>query len=384
MFTSRISFKNFKLTKKKSPLVKKKLLALLKEKNEIIKSLTKDYKNNFNHKILKKFKNSSEYRVIGMGGSSLGVQAIYDFLSFKIKKKFVFIDNLKKNCSKKNKNYTNLIISKSGNTIETIVNANLLIKKEDRNIFITENKKNYLHILAERLKADIVHHNDYIGGRYSVLSEVGMLPAELMGLNVNNFKQLNNLIKNKSFFNALISNVSSTLYFIKNKKFNSVILNYDEKSENLFKWYQQLIAESLGKQNKGLLPIISSMPKDNHSVMQLYLDGFKNNFFTFFYVNEHKSEKLNNSQILSAKDYLKNKNLQDIIFAQKKATENVFNKKNIPFRSFEIKKRNEKTLGELFCFFILETILIGKSLNLNPYDQPAVELIKQETKKLLI
>ena len=229
MLTSRISFKNFKLTKKKSPLVKKKLLALVKEKNEIIKSLTKDYKNNFNHKILKKFKNSSEYRVIGMGGSSLGAQAIYDFLNFKIKKKFVFVDNLKKNYSKKNKNYTNLIISKSGNTIETIVNANLLIKKKDRNIFITENKKNYLHILAERLKADIIHHNDYIGGRYSVLSEVGMLPAELMGLNVNNFKQLNNLIKNKNFFNALISNVSSTLYFIKNKKFNSVIINYDEK-----------------------------------------------------------------------------------------------------------------------------------------------------------
>ncbi|MDB4153530.1 glucose-6-phosphate isomerase [Candidatus Pelagibacter sp.] len=384
MLTSRISFKNFKLSKKKSPLVKKKLLALVKEKNEIIKSLTKDYKNNFNHKTLKKFKNSSEYRVIGMGGSSLGAQAIYDFLNFKIKKKFVFVDNLKKNYSKKNKNYTNLVISKSGNTIETIVNANLLIKKKDRNIFITEDKNNYLHILAERLKADIIHHNDYIGGRYSVLSEVGMLPAELMGLNVNNFKQLNNLIKNKSFFNALISNVSSTLYFIKNKKFNSVIINYDEKSENLFKWYQQLIAESLGKQNKGLLPIISNMPKDNHSVMQFYLDGFKNNFFTFFYVNENKSEKLNNSQILLTKDYLKNKNLQDIIFAQKKATENIFNKKNIPFRSFEIKKRNEKTLGELFCFFILETILIGKSLNLNPYDQPAVELIKQETKKLLI
>ena len=384
MLTSRISFKNFKITKKKSPLVKKKLLALIKEKNEIIKSLTKDYKNNFNKKTLKKFKNTLEYRVIGMGGSSLGAQAIYDFLNFKIKKKFFFVDNLKKNYSKKNKNHTNLVISKSGNTIETIVNANLLIKKKDRNIFITENKKNYLHILAERLKADIIHHNNYIGGRYSVLSEVGMLPAELMGLNVNNFKQLNNLIKNKSFFNALISNVSSTLYFIKNKKFNSVIINYDEKSENLLKWYQQLIAESLGKQNKGLLPIISSMPKDNHSVMQLYLDGFKNNFFTFFYVNERKSEKLNNSQILSTKDYLKNKNLQDIIFAQKKATENVFNKKNIPFRSFEIKKRNEKTLGELFCFFILETILIGKSLNLNPYDQPAVELIKQETKKLLI
>jgi glucose-6-phosphate isomerase len=126
------------------------------------------------------------------------------------------------------------------------------------------------------------------------------------------------------------------------------------------------------------------MPKDNHSVMQLYLDGFKNNFFTFFSVNENGSQKLNNNQILSSKKFLKNKNLQNIIFAQKKATEMVFNKKNIPFRSFEIKRRDEKTLGELFCFFILETILIGKSLNLNPYDQPAVELIKQNTKKLLI
>jgi glucose-6-phosphate isomerase len=211
-----------------------------------------------------------------------------------------------------------------------------------------------------------------------------MLPAELMGLNVKDFRQLNFLIKNKVFFNSLISNVSSTLHFMKNKKFNSIIINYDEKSDSLFKWYQQLIAESLGKKKKGLLPIISNMPKDNHSVMQLYLDGFKNNFFTFFSVNENGSQKLNNNQILSSKKFLKNKNLQNIILSQKKATEMVFNKKNIPFRSFEIKRRDEKTLGELFCFFILETILIGKSLNLNPYDQPAVELIKQNTKKLLI
>ena len=126
------------------------------------------------------------------------------------------------------------------------------------------------------------------------------------------------------------------------------------------------------------------MPKDNHSLMQLYLDGFKNNFFTFFYVKESKSEKINNNLILSSQKYLKNKDLSKIILAQKKATENVFIRKNIPFRSFEIKKRNEKTLGELFSFFILETILIGKSLNLNPYDQPAVELIKKETKRLLI
>ena len=126
------------------------------------------------------------------------------------------------------------------------------------------------------------------------------------------------------------------------------------------------------------------MPKDNHSVMQLYLDCFQNNFYTFFHVNEKNSNNINNNKILSSQKFLKNKNLSNIIFSQKKATENVFKKKKIPFRSFEIYKRNEKTLGELFCFFMLETILIGKCLKIDPFDQPAVELIKKETKKLLI
>ncbi|MDA9600058.1 glucose-6-phosphate isomerase [Candidatus Pelagibacter sp.] len=383
MLTTGINFINFKNKKNLLP-IKKKLISNLKLKNEVLNSLSQNYKNSFDRKFLNKYKNNLNYRIIGMGGSTLGSQSIYDFLKHKIKKNFIFADNLQAHAVKNKKKYTNLIISKSGNTVETIINANILIKKKDRNIFITENKNSYLFNLAEKLKSDIIHHNNYIGGRYSVLSEVGMLPAELMGFKASNFRQLNNLIKNKRFINSLISNVSSTLYYIKKKKFNSVIINYDEKSKNLFNWYQQLIAESLGKKKKGLLPIISNMPKDNHSTLQLYLDGFKNNFFTFFYVNETNSEKINNNNILSSKYYLKNKNLSQITLAQKKATEKVFKNKNIPFRSFEISKRDEKTLGELFCFFILETILIGQSMNLNPYDQPAVELIKAETKKLLI
>ena len=211
-----------------------------------------------------------------------------------------------------------------------------------------------------------------------------MLPVELMGLKSQNFKQFNLLIKNKNFLNALIENVSSILFFIKRKKFNSVIINYDEKADSLFKWYQQLVAESLGKNKNGLLPVVSNMPKDNHSVMQLYLDGFQNNFFTFFYVHENQSDKINNKLILSPQKFLKNQHVSKIKYAQKKASENVFEKKKIPYRSFEIKKRDEKTLGELFTFFILETILIGKCLNLNPFNQPAVELIKKETRKLLI
>ena len=319
-----------------------------------------------------------------MGGSTLGSQAIYDFLNHKIKKNFEFIDNLIPQRKNEKKKFTNLIVSKSGNTIETIVNTNILIKKREKNIFITEDKNSYLNLLAKKLKAEIINHNNFIGGRYSVLSEVGMLPAELMGLDSNKFKQLNSLIKNKKFENALLSNVAASLYYLKKKKFNSIIINYDEKSENLFKWYQQLVAESLGKKNLGILPMVSIMPRDNHSVMQLYLDGFKNNFFTFFYVKQKKSDQIINKNILSLKNYLKNKDVSEILYAQKNATENVFKKKNIPFRSFEIYNRDEKTLGELFCFFILETILIGKALKIDPYNQPAVELIKKETKKLLV
>ena len=384
MFDSNITFVNFK-KKIKNQIIKKKLNIIIDKKNAILKSLDKNYKNSYSKKILNKYKKSLNFRLIGMGGSTLGAQAIYDFLKHKIKKNFYFIDNLQSNRIKRNKKkITNLVISKSGNTIETIINTNILIKKNNKNIFITENKKNYLYSFAEKLKAEIIHHNNFIGGRYSVLSEVGMLPAELMGLNAEKFRQFNLLVKNKKFLESLVSNVAATLNLIKNKKFNSIIINYDEKSENLFKWYQQLIAESLGKKKKGLLPIVSNMPRDNHSVMQLYLDGFKNNFFTFFYVHDKNSEKINNKLILPSQNFLRNKNISKVLFAQKKATENVFDKKKIPYRSFEIKKRNENTLGELFCFFILETILIGESLKINPYDQPAVELIKKETKKLLI
>ena len=105
--------------------------------------------------------------------------------------------------------------------------------------------------------------------------------------------------------------------------------------------------------------------------------------FILFFIKKNYSNKINNNLIISSHNYLKNKNIEEIMSAQKKATEKVFFKKKIPFRSFLIKKRDEKTLGELFSFFILETILLGESLKINPYNQPSVELIKKETKGLL-
>jgi glucose-6-phosphate isomerase len=382
MLSNNINFKKFN-HKTKNKNIKKNLRNILSEDSEILKSLTSAYQYQYSKSLVTKIKKEKILKFIGIGGSILGTKAIHDFLKHKIKKKIIFYDNLDSNIKNKIKG-TNIIISKSGNTLETIANVNILIKQNEKNIFITDSKNSYLRSLALTLKAEIINHNNFIGGRYSVMSEVGMLPAELMGLNESKFKQLNNLIKNRNFINLLVSNVSSTLFFMKNKKFNSIILNYDSSSDNLFRWYQQLIAESLGKKGKGLLPIISSMPRDNHSLMQLYLDGPKNNFFTFFHAKEKNTLKIKNSKILKSHSYLKNKTFEKIKFSQKIATENVFLKKNIPFRSFEVVHKNEQSLGELFCFFILETLLLGKALKVNPYDQPSVELIKKETRKILV
>ena len=389
MFSKNIIFKNF--LQKKNLKAKKKINNILKKElitsDLLLNSFNENYKYSYKKKFLNKFKNFDTINLIGMGGSILGTEAVYDFLKFKIKKKINFYNNLDNKINFKNKNKTlNLIVSKSGNTLETISNFNVILNsgEKNKNIVITEKKSSFLTKLGNKLKADIIEHKNYIGGRYSVLSEVGMLPAELLGLNERKFKRLNYLIKNKYFLNQLIYNVNFIFNCVSKGKKNSVILNYDESSNNLFKWYQQLTAESLGKDNKGIFPIVSSMPKDNHSLLQLYLEGPKNNFFTFFGILNEKTIKLSNKNLFDKFSILKNKNLNQIIKAQRQATQKVFKRKKIPFRSFEILRRNEETVGELFTFFVLETILLGRLMKVNPFDQPSVELIKTETSKLLI
>jgi len=377
-------FKNF-LNIKNNKIIKKDLQNLLKDQPAFFETLKPTYKYSYSKKKISKYKKFTNIRIIGMGGSILGSEAIYNFLKPKIKKKLIFVNNLNSNAdyfNDKNINL-NLIISKSGNTLETIANTNALIKEKEKNIIITETKNSYLTNLAKQLKSEIFEHKNFVGGRYSVLSEVGMLPAELMNLNEKKFKQFNNLVKNKNFINNLVNNVATILGLIKGGKYTSIILNYDEQSENLFKWYQQLVAESLGKKSKGVLPVVSSMPKDNHSLMQLYLDGPKKSFYTFFNVLENSNANINNSKVLNSHKFLKNQSIEKIKQSQMEATEKVFASKKIPFRSFRILKRNEQSLGELFSFFMLETILLGRALNVNPFDQPSVELIKIETKKIL-
>ncbi len=375
--------------KKKNQIYLKKLLNFnnLLKNYPLLKSFGKNYNYSFNKIKIKKLKKFNTINIIGIGGSILGTKAIFSFLKNKIRKNIFFYDNLNYDkIEKSNKKCLNIIVSKSGNTIETIINFNLISKKKNnnKNIFITETSNNILKNLGNKLKSDIIEHKNFIGGRYSVLSEVGMIPSELVGFKTEKFKKLNQLIKNKNFLNNLITNVSAIYNYTKIGKTNSIILNYDERSDDFFRWYQQLTAESLGKDGKGILPLISTMPKDNHSLLQLYLDGPKNTFFTFFNVDEKNTEKFNSSILINKYSGNSIKTLNNIINIKNKAAQIVFKQKKIPFRSFQIFKRNEETIGELFCFFVLETILLAELLKINAFDQPAVELVKLQTKKLLI
>ena len=394
-------FKNFSLNIKKlnNNLKKTKKIYQNLEKDinsskiSFLQSYKKKYNFSFSAQTVKKFSKYKNIIVLGMGGSVLGAKAIHSYLQKKIKKEVFFFDNLDPNLSFKFKHLPNLknscfiIVSKSGNTLETISNfcanlSNLNIK--NKVIFITEIKNNNLISLAKKYNAQVIEHKEFIGGRYSVLSEVGMFPAALMGLKVKNFQNLNKFMNNKNFTNSLIYNVACIYTLNTSGIKNSVLLNYSSKLENLCEWYKQLVAESLGKNGKGITPIISSCPKDHHSILQLFLDGPKDKFFTFINSNEKAAKnKIKKSSIPINMKFLKNKSLEDIIRAQFKATKNVFISKKIPFREILFNKNNEEELGMIFSFFVLETMLLAQLMKLNPYDQPAVEQVKKETNKFL-
>ena len=385
MFSKKIKITSFDTKKNNNKKLKRLFSEILQKKDplcKVIDTFSNNYQYSYNKKIINKFKKYKTISVFGLGGSSLCIKAIYDFLRYKIRKKVYFYDNLDIVSPKivKNKNL-DIIISKSGSTLETIVNQNIFSKS--KKLFITENKKSYLMDLALKLKSEIIEHRNFVGGRYSVLSEVGMLPAELLGLKSKKFKKFNNLIKDKNFTNTLINNVDKMHKFYLSGKTNSVMLNFDKSLISLLEWYQQLLSESLGKKGKGFFPIISNLPKDNHSLMQLYLDGNKNNFFTIFDVIDYKAPKINNKNILSGYNFLKNKSIKSVKIAQKDAVKRVFKKQSLKFRNFEIWKKDEESLGIIFTYFMLETILLGKLMKLNPFDQPAVESVKKETKRIL-
>ena len=372
-----------------------KILKTLENKKNEFKSLevlNKNYKFNFNSRQLLKYKKYKTIVIIGMGGSVLGTEAIYNFLKDKVKKKIIFLNDIDiKKITLLNKNINKnktlfLIISKSGNTIETISNMfslDLLKKNKKNVIFVSEKNKGILFSLAKKYNLPFIEHKKFIGGRYSVLSEVGILPSYLMGLNISKFRNKLKTRLSKSEKKFFKESTSQLAYLLSKKKMNNLVfLNYSPKLEAFMYWCQQLIAESLGKNNTGFFPVISNVPKDHHSLLQLYLDGPKDKVFNIFSLDEKFSKKINTKNVSLAK-HIKNRSLNHIKEAQKNALIKAFKKKNIPYRIFKIKKSNEETLGQLFSYFILETVMIGKLLKINPFDQPAVEQVKLFTKELL-
>ena len=359
----------------------------------LLQSYEKNYAFDFNSSAIKKFNKYKNIIIIGMGGSILGIKSIYSFFKTKVKKEVFFFDNLDANLHtqfskiKNLKNSCFIIISKSGTTLETMTNLSIISSRfllKNKLIFITEMKDSGLMSVAEKYNAEIIEHKDFIVGRYSILSEVGMFPAALMGLDITKFGNLKKLIYNKHFVSSLIQNVASIYTLSTQGAKNSVILNYDSNLIDLGYWYQQLVAESLGKNGRGITPILSSAPKDHHSILQLYLDGPKDKFFTFFSSsNEEKKYKVPGKIIPDSMKFLKNKRLGYIIKAQCDATKNIFKLKHIPFRHIVFNKNNEEEIGMIFTFFVLETILLARLMNVNPFDQPAVEQVKIETKKIL-
>ena len=401
MTTNNLEIKNFFLNNHINKSVKDQSLRRFnKTLNEIIKDfdnskkiyniLNNNYKFNFNLGKLQKFKKFKNIVIIGMGGSILGAEAIYEFLKKKIKKNIFFLDdiNYEKLSKVKKLNLDKtlfLIISKSGNTIETLANVsslNIIKRKKNNIVIITEKKNNILYSLTQKYKLFFIEHKNFIGGRYSVLSEVGAVPALLMGINFNSLRK--NIKKyllgnRKKFLKESLINLSSLLN--KGKYSNLIFLNYSPKLEKFLFWCQQLIAESLGKKGKGFLPVVSNNPKDHHSLLQLYLDGPRDKLFYVFSLKDELNIRLKTHKIAKELNFINNKSLKAIKLAQKNAVVKVLKTKKIPLREFKINNVNEETLGELFSYFILETSILGKMLKINPFDQPAVEQVKIITKK---
>ncbi len=340
-------------------------------------------------KIVLKKKLHKNILIVGTGGSVLGTKMLSSF--FGLDTNYYFLDSLnnstvndfiKKDLSK----FSIFIISKSGQTLETLTNCNIILnnfkkrKKEiSKNFIIISEKNSILFNFARKNNILFFEHNINLSGRYSVLSEAGLLMFNLDYKKI--IQGINSVLKNNLKKN-LINNAATLLTLMSKSKIDThVSLIYSHNLLNYGYWHQQLLAESIGKNGKDFTPIISECPKDHHSIMQLYLDGKRNKFFTFF-------KTINNKIDQPIKDYFNQKfkksSLNNIVDAQFNATIKVFKKNLIPFRVILIdQKKPIQSFISLLVYSMLETAILCKALDLNPFNQPAVEAIKKETYSLL-
>ncbi len=363
---------------------------LRSDNNNEIFSYLKKYK--------KKFKKIDSFLLIGTGGSSLGAKAI---ISLYDKKKINFIENLDPSTLKNFfKNYSTnnlglLIISKSGETLEVLCLFDILINSFKNNfdlinntLIISDKKNSTLRNIASKYNIDVLDHDETIGGRFSCFSLTGLLPMYLAGINSiklkafvdKSFKKY--LLSKNNINNIFITNVSQ---IIKKKIITGhIFLVYSDRLMNVGNWYKQLWTESLGKNGLGLHLISALGAVDQHSQLQMWLDGPKNLIFTIVIPKKrnHDLKVKNKKNILPA--YLNNKRMGDLLNIMAESTAAELRKAGALVRIIYIEDEKEESVIKLMSSFFLEVSLIGKLIGINPFNQPAVEKVKLRIKKNLM
>tara|TARA_Y100001970_G_scaffold285365_1_gene404831 strand:+ start:148 stop:1347 length:1200 start_codon:yes stop_codon:yes gene_type:complete len=345
-------------------------------------------------------KNKEKIIIFGTGGSNLGARALNNI----IKKPYInleFYDNVDPiNFEKhfKNVNFKStgfIVISKSGTTPETLSQFSCLYQKaieanEVQNFFsntliITEFNESPLFTIAKENNCLLLEHHKDIGGRYSIFTNVGLVPAIISGLNIDELLSgASEVIKNIDLYSPY--DLGRYLTHKENTNFtNNVIMTYSDSLYYFGKWYLQLWAESIGKKNRGITAIHSIGTTDQHSQLQLYLDGPRNKYFTFITTDHSKKGiSLNNDLFKNTNiDYFKDKTMGDLMQAEQRATLETFKLNNFNLREIYLPIIDEKNLGKLLSFSIMETIASCIFLEVDPFSQPAVEQGKKLTKNYL-
>jgi len=293
-----------------------------------------------------------------------------------------------------------LTISKSGDTLETI--AQFLIcfdyvakavgrEKAARHfLIITMPKESSMAALGEQYGIRQLAHETEIGGRFSIFTNVGLLPGAIIGLDIRGLRKgavriIRDISRNPAE-SEVAKGMAVNLAMMAQGFCNSVYMHYLDRLRGFVNWHRQIWAESLGKNGNGTTPIRAAGTLDQHSQLQLYLGGPKDKFFTFLFLGKPENgnpainpELINRQEL----EYLKGKSLGEIMLAEQRATLETLVRHGAPVRSFALDNLQEETMGALFMHFMLETIGVGIALGINPFDQPAVEESKVIARKLL-
>ncbi|MDR2724354.1 MAG: hypothetical protein LBB25_04110 [Holosporaceae bacterium] len=339
---------------------------------------------------LKKWLRHKNFVIFGIGGSSLGGQCIHEITRSNNVRFAESLDptTLQKMFSDINPDETGfLCISKSGETLETICQILLALdfikEKEDKFVFITENKLSPLRKIANELNSLCIDHPKTIGGRFSVFSIVGMLPALICGVDPTKIRSGGKQILE----NHLEKIEEGSFFMIENfqkKRSQHVAFIYTDKLIKFGAWLAQLYAESTGKNGLGITPLTAIGTQDQHSQLQLYLDGNEDKYFTFFFENqESKSCIAQNKYLLPELSYLENKTTGSIFKAQYTATMTSLLEKKCSVRKIEVPEISPEVMGALFMHFMLEVVCVCKFMEVDPFSQPAVEYGKILAKKML-